>query len=150
MMINKDKCMICLEDCDVYINLSYCKCKIISHENCFKEYSKNLNNSNNSNNINNIKCIICNKISNYDNTISHIMNNSFMNSLTYGLFIMAQNMYFYIDDKFFPENLLALRTISAVLFHAILTLIIFMPYFSVLYINYIITTIKKPYKIYNL
>lgn len=133
-----ERCMICLEDCDSYIKLNYCKCRNVSHEKCFKEYI-------NKGKV--IKCLICKEIYDYEYTLRYISSSSFLNAILYGLFIALQNMYFIIDEKFFPKELTFLRTTSVVLFHLCLTIVLIMPYMIFLYINYAIFLCRKPYKI---
>ncbi len=132
-----DSCMICLDNCDYYLKLSYCECRNILHEQCFKEYI---------NDIRKVKCLICKREIDFDTITSHPL----INSIFYTLFFMIQNMYLYIDDKYFPQNFLGLRAISAVAFHVILILLLVTPCFIFVYINYVIMACKKPYKIYNL
>lgn len=139
----KERCMICLEDCDNYIELTYCKCRNISHEKCFKDYiyidGKLI-----------IKCLICKQIYDYEYALKYISSNPFINTLFYGLFIALQNLYFIVDDKIFPQHLTILRTSSAVLFHIFLTIALIMPYIILLYINYAFFMCRKPYKIFTI
>ena len=137
-----DICMICLDDCDNYLKLPYCKCKNICHEKCFKEYIYNNNKI--------IKCLICKEVYDYEYIIRYISSNPFFNTLFYGLFIALQNIYFIIDDKFFPEHLTVLRASSAVLFHVFLSILLVMPYMILLYVNYMFVMCRKPYKIHYL
>lgn len=139
--MSSERCMICLEDCDSYIKLNYCNCRNVSHEKCFKEYIKNNKN---------IKCLICKEIYDYEYTLRYISSSPFINSLLYTLFIALQNIYFIIDDKFFPKELTLLRTTSAFLFHVCLTIALVMPYMILFYINYSIFLCRKPYRISNL
>jgi hypothetical protein len=130
--------MICLEDCNIYLKLLYCDCKNIVHERCFKDYILNSRE---------IRCLICKKTRDF----SYVKYSSFFDSIFYSLFFFLQNIYFYIDDKFFSENFTFFRTLSAVIFHICLTMIFVMPFAVILYINYSIMLLcKKPYKILTL
>jgi hypothetical protein len=137
----KDNCMICLDECNIYLKLQYCNCKNICHEKCFKNYIKNNNK---------IKCLICKKVIDFEYIIRYISSNPFFNTFIYGLFIVLQNIYFYIDDKFFPTHLTFFRTTSALVVHILLTIILVMPYMILLYINYTITMCRKSYKVCTL
>ena len=69
------------------------------------------------------------------------------------MFFMLQNIYFYIDEKYFPNNYTFTRLFSVFLFHICLTLILVMPWAIITYIKYSIhisMLCKKPYKIYDL
>jgi len=160
-----DTCMICLEDCQTYINLK-CYCKNICHEICFKEYIDNVNKNNknitgvhdNEDNMNNkykymnniIKCLICKS---EENILSDTIDSSFLNSFLYSVVYIIQNFYFYLDNNYFPENLTFLRIMFALIFHFCLILVFLFPYLLTIftiYINYSILSCKKTYKIGNL
>jgi len=134
-----DSCLICLEDCTKYLKLSLCDCKNIMHETCFKQYVRNNEQ---------IKCLICNKVKEISEK------NFFLDSIFYTFFFMLQNIYFYIDDKYFPKNdFIFFRIFFIILFHVFLTLILVIPWTIISYIKYTINismTCKKPYKIYDL
>ena len=121
---NMDSCLICLEDCQRYLKLSCCDCKNISHERCFREYVKNNNQ---------IKCLICNKVKDlnkYDIALD---------SVFFSIIFMLQNIYFYIDDKYFPKNdVVLIRLFSVILFHTCLTVVLVIPYIIIKNIKYII------------
>ena len=136
-----EKCLICLEDCNIYLKLKCCNCRNITHEKCFKDYINNNNKV--------IKCLICKEIYDYD--IFYISSsplfNSIFKSIFYAFFIVLQNMYFMFDEMFFGKNLTILRTSSVFIFHIFLTIILIMPYMTIFYINYAIFICRKPYKI---
>jgi len=136
-----DSCLICLEECGNYLRLSLCECKNIIHEGCFKKYVKNSGK---------VKCLICNKVKDF----SPKKCDTLLDSIFYTLFFMLQNIYFYIDEKYFPKNDLTFgRIFSVMLFHVFLTLILVLPWAIITYIKYAIHTsmlCNKPYKIYDL
>ena len=71
-----------------------------------------------------------------------------------------QNAYFYIDNKFLFNFDIHLRLIFVVIFHSLLILISFFPYFLIINTKYVFKLIdklklfkickKKVYKVYNL
>lgn len=145
-----DKCMICLELCNIYIKLSSCKCKNICHEECFKEYIQMTDNDS-CKYIKYMKCMICKKKTDLESSIKMICSQPFINSFLYSLYFLFQNFYFYIEEKIFKEDTRFLRIIFAISFHLILTTLFIFPYLFVIYLNYIIFIYcRKPYRIYNL
>jgi hypothetical protein len=173
-MESMESCMFCLNDCSTYIKFDNHLCKTVSHKKCFEEYV-NIINENNKNNENKfIKCIICREIitrynifNRYNKYMADIIkNSSLINSLFYSTFFMVQNIYFYIDNKFFYNSDGIFRAIFAVIFHSFLLLLTFFPFFIVIHIKYIYRFVlnlnilrfinnynmgnKEIYKIYNL
>jgi hypothetical protein len=141
----KDICFICLSDCDTYIKLDVCSCKMILHEKCFKMYTSCIGYTN---------CIICHKMI-YNSNIININNiNNINNTYLYSLFFFLQNLYFYFDDKFMSNSYIIVRLVIVVLYHCVLmtvlSLVSIFPYIIVYNINKIYSMISKPYKVYNL
>lgn len=134
-----DSCLICLEDCTQYLQLSFCDCKNIIHENCFKKYVKNSQQ---------VRCLICKNMKEFSPKKCDPLD-----SIFYTMFFMLQNVYFYIDEKYFSNSNTFIRIFSVLLFHIFLTFILVMPWVIITYIKYSIhksMLCKKPYKIYDL
>jgi hypothetical protein len=137
--MNNDTCLICLSECNTYIILNSCLCRIITHENCFNDYTRT---------INSIKCLICKKHNTHTNC-TYIYD-----VLIHNLFFFFQNLYFYVDYKFFSNYNILFRVVFSVLYHsillAILSNIIIFSYIILYNTNKIYKIIRRiVYKEYN-
>jgi len=72
--MNKENCMICVEECDMYLVPIMCQCKLIVHEMCLEKWRRFSEESN--------KCLICKETFNenfpYQKTYREIMEESFI------------------------------------------------------------------------